>query len=92
MTKHSLASLLEAVCVWSGGGGGGDMLSSSPSSSVATPRGHSAPDCQRASRRAPAAWQCCLGRRGICYLPIMAAPMASSEPLTVGAGALLLLD
>ena len=48
MIELSLASRLEAVCVWRGGGGV-VVLSSNPFSLAVTPRGHSAPDGQRAS-------------------------------------------
>ena len=40
----------------------GCALSSSLCTWTATQRGHSAPDCRQASRRAQAAWQCCPGR------------------------------
>ena len=84
MNKHSLASRLEAVYVWMGWAGGCGVQKPVLLGS------NTAPDGQRASRRALAAWQCCRERRDIFDSPIVAAPMA--QALTEGAGALLPLD
>ena len=75
-----------------GGVGGGGCAVGSPSTSAATLRGHSAPDGQRASRWALQHGSAAGGGEGICNSPIVAAPTESPAPLTVDAGALLLLD
>ena len=54
------------------------MLFSSPSISAAKWRGNSIPDGQQTCRRAPAALQCCKGRRYICDSPMVATLIAEA--------------
>ena len=89
MTEHSLACQLETVFVCGRGlggeGGGGPVL--------LPPKGHSAPDAVPTSQKEGSCSKAVLlGEGGICDSPIVAAPMAPPAPLTVGAGAVLLLD